>query len=969
MSSIQGAVIRRRAIMLAGTALWALGTVGAAQAQAPVATTAGAAPSSSSASSSIGEIVVTGSRVIRQGLTSPTPVTSLSANELLTAQPQSLVQGLAELPALADSTTSKSVGALSQYGPGSFLNLRNLGPNRTLVLLDGQRMTPTNVFGYVDVNLLPQALISGVNLVTGGASAAYGSDAVAGVADFKLDTRFTGLKVEAGGGDSGVGDGQYTKFSIAMGKSFLDDRLHVEASYDRLDQEHAYADKRDWASSNCAVIPVPGVTTANQSVTNPRQTLSCGVTLPYSAAGGAIYTGPLTTANQGVTFGPGGTVQPFAYGTQRTSNYQIGGGGVPINQYYNFQPKMIDNVGFVRLGYDVTPDIEAYAQASVGYVNSEYILTAPNYGTPRNLTIYSGNPYIPASIQSQMTTQNIANFALGLTPTSWGPEDLYSADREIDAVVGLKGKFAGAWNWDLSYEHGQSNFDLINHDNILVQHLFRAVDAVVNPANGQVVCRSTLTNPGPASNGCVPINVFGPGAASSAALAYVQGNALSGNRIIQDNVEGSLHGDVANLWAGPVSVAVGGDYRRVQGRSYSDATSQAYPLDFTGVRGVPSTVLVQQGAWQSSNVQPARGDQTVSEGFGEVLFPLLRDLSFAKALDFNGAVRVTDYSTSGVVTTWKAGLTWRPVNDFLFRVAQSRDIRAPNVNDLYAGSSTFQTTVNDPFNKGAQANIHYITSGKADLTPETADTFTIGATYNSSWISGLTASLDYYDINIKNVISSLAPQDEVNQCFAGVQSLCPLLQRDANGLLLNVFTPSLNLAAARTRGMDFEVGLRRALSELHTGWDGTYSLRLFGNRLMEQSTTTPTLTGSNYVNRVGDMTLGNPTWQFNVMGSVDTGPYGFDIGGRFIGAGVINATYIAGDIANNNVPSVFTLDLGARYTFNSAPGRPQVYFKVSNVLNQAAPQVPATSFYTAPTNPAVYDTLGRFFNVGVKARF
>jgi iron complex outermembrane receptor protein len=965
MSSTNSAQIGRRAIMLAGTAIWAFGAVGAAHAQATGSTSAAVQPSSPAANA-VGEVVVTGSRVIHEGLTSPTPVTSLSATELLAVQPQSLVQGLVELPALAASTTSKSVGAFSQYGPGSFLNLRNLGPNRTLVLLDGQRMTPNNVFGYVDVNLLPQALISGVNIVTGGASAAYGSDAVAGVVDFKLDTRFTGLKVDAAAGVSSVGDGDYNKLSLAVGKSFMDDRLHVEASFDRLDQKHAYASKRDWASANCAVIPVPGVTTATQSPTNPRQTLACGVTLPYTSTGGAIYTGPLTTTNQGVMFGPGGAVQPFNYGTQRTSNFQIGGDGVPINQYYNFLPKMTNNVGFARVGYDITPDIEAYGELSYGRVKAEYILTAPNYGMPRNLTIFSGNPFLPASIQSQMTAQGVASFALGLTPTSWGAEDLYSTDQSVDYSAGLKGKFGDTWRWDVSYEHGRSKFDLVNHDNILVQHLFRAVDAVTNPANGQIVCRSTLATPG---DGCVPLNVLGQGVASSAALAYVQGDQLSGNRIVQDNIEGSLHGDVANLWAGPVSIAIGGDWRRVRGSTYSDATSQTLPLDFNGIRGVPATVLVQQGGWQTSNVQPASGSQRVTEGFGELLVPLLRDVTFARAVDFNGAVRFTDYSTSGRVTTWKAGLTWRPVDDVLFRVTQSRDIRAPNVNDLYAGSSTFQTTVNDPFKGGAQANIHYVTSGKADLLPEKADTFTVGATYNSSWIHGFTASLDYYDIDIKNVISSLVPQDEVNQCFAGVASICTLLQRDSGGVLLNVFTPALNLAAARTRGMDFEIGLRRTLADLHPGWDGTYSLRLFGNRLMEQSTTTPTLTGSNYVNRVGDMTQGNPGWQFSAMGSVDTGPYGFDIGGRFIGAGAINATYIRGDIANNHVPSVFTLDAGARYTFRSKPGQPQIYFKVSNILNKAAPAVPATSFYTAPTNPAVYDTLGRFFNVGIKARF
>jgi outer membrane receptor protein involved in Fe transport len=914
------------------------------------------------------EVVVTGSRVIRPGISSPTPVTSVSSSELLATQPQALVAGLAQLPALSASTTSKSIGANSATGAGSFLNLRNLSPSRTLVLLDGRRVTPTNVFGYVDINMLPQSLVSDVNIVTGGASAAYGSDAVAGVVDFRLNTHFHGLKAEVTGGMAGVGDGEYYKIGLAAGTQLLDDRMHVIASFDMLSQYHAYASNRGWASNNCAIIPLPGVTTANQSATNPRQTIACDARLPYAAQGGAITSGPLTTANQGITFGPDGQPQPFNYGNLRTSSAMVGGSGVPLNQYLNFQPRQTNKVGFGRVGYDLTPDIEVFVQGSIARVRSEYPLTGPNFYTPRPFTIYSGNPYIPADLQAAMTAKGVQSFQLGIVPLQWGLVDLRSRYRNFDVTGGLQGKFGKTWHWDISYEHGHTAFDLDSHDNIKLGNIFRAADAVVDPASGKIVCRVTLTNPG-TSPGCAPLNLFGVGAASQEALNYVQGDLYSGNRLTQDHVEASLRGDLLNLWAGPVSAAVGAEWRRQVGLAYTDDLSVLDSIDFTGVRGVPASVLAQSGGWQSSNPKPAYGTQSVKEAFGEVLVPLLRDLPFAHAVDFNGAVRLTDYSTSGRVVTWKTGLTWNPISDILLRATVSRDIRAPNINELYGGSNSGPATLTDPVNGGASVNVHVLASGNPDLKPERAKTFTIGGTYNSSLIRGLTLTVDYFDINIREVLGTLQAQDEINRCFAGAVDLCPLIHRDAGGVIAVVYTPQLNLTSGRIRGVDFDFGYRRSLATIKSQWDGFYSLRVVGTRLIEQSTSTPTLTGVNYVDRVGDIGQSNPKWRFNILASFDAGGTGMDLNGRYIGSGVLNSTYVAGDIDNNHVPSVFTVDMAVHTTLQTVSGKPQIFFSISNLFNKAPPIVPLNTFYTSPTNLSLYDTMGRAFAIGVKTRF
>ena len=230
------------------------------------------------------EITVTGSRVIREGMSSPTPVTSLSSGELLQANPQSLSQALALLPSMGTSTTPKSIGGRSTLGPGSFLNLRNLGSTRNLVLLDGRRVVPSNIAGNTDINLIPSALIENVSVVTGGASAAYGSDAVAGVTNFILDTDFTGIKLDFNAGVSAHdSDGGSYKLSAAWGGGFLDDRLHVITSFDWRHSQSAYQQNRTWANRNCGLISIPGVTVATQSPTNPRQTIACGITQASAA--------------------------------------------------------------------------------------------------------------------------------------------------------------------------------------------------------------------------------------------------------------------------------------------------------------------------------------------------------------------------------------------------------------------------------------------------------------------------------------------------------------------------------------------------------------------------------------------------------------------------------------------------------------------------------------------------------------
>lgn len=915
------------------------------------------------------EVQVTGSRVtVLAGMSTPTPVTSVPVDQLLAVEPQSIIQGLTQLPALTDSTTPKSIGGSTTLGEGSFLNLRNLGTAETLVLLDGNRLTPSNIQNDVDVSMLPQALISSVDVVTGGASAAYGSDAVAGVTNFILNTRFTGFKVDVGTGRSSVGDGGSDKLSLAWGAPFADDRLHVIASFNWLHSEAADAANRPWADNHCAVVSTPGVTTATESPTNPLTQFACNVTAPNAAYGGAIYSGPLTTPSQGISFGQGGVPQPFIYGGLHTTNFQVGGTGDPafLDDDVNFTAPLDTKVGFGHVEYDVTDNIVAWTQLTVSRSASEYSQTPPFLDGTRPVTIFSGNPYLPASIQSQMTTLGVSSFQLGLVPESWGNVEANSREEAYDALAGLKGKFGKGWSWQVHFEHGRSQWEMSMPGNLDLLNLYRAADAVTAP-NGTVVCESALVNP-TLYGSCVPIDLFGPGAASPQALSYIHGAGsllTDVNVMTQDDAAASVNGEPFSLWAGPASFSAGAEWRRLSGVQTSDPISQESPANYTDVRGVPSAVANQLGGWLTTNAQPYSGSYDVTEGFLEFLVPLARDLPLAREVDLNAAGRVTNYSQSGLVETWKTGMTWRPIEDLLFRVTESRDIRAPNIANLYQGVTTGPVTVTDPFEGGGSFAIKSATIGNPSLVPERANTFTVGTTYQPSWLNGLALSVDYYDIKIADVLATYTAQQELNYCYAGDTTLCQYTLRSSTGALYLVETPTLNLNEARTSGLDLDVNYHISLA------GGELSTRLIGTHLFEQSTTAVSPTGNIVSEYAGDLAYGSPKWLLNLITSYDRGPIGFDLSGRFVASGEYNTTYVVGELApaDQNLPSNFTLNTGIRYTLASVPGAPELYFTISNVLNKAPPIIPGTALTGFDTNAELYDTMGRYFFGGVRLSF
>lgn len=893
------------------------------------------------------DIVVTGSRAVTNGSQAPTPVTVVSAETLAKAQPGLIAEGLNQLPELRGSTRP-STGFTSATGAnsGSYLNLRNLGTQRTLVLVDGHRFAPSARDGSTDLNLIPEALIKRVDIVTGGASAAYGSDAVAGVVNLVLDTRFTGFKIDAQGGISDKGDGGSQKADIAAGTAFAGDRGHLVGSftYYNVDGIQSLADRR-WGALNTGYVANPANTRQIIFVDNLR-----GSTV---SAGGLAISGPFAYQQ----FAPGGALVPFDRGTLRSGLNQQGGDGAQV--FSNLSAAIRTETAFGRADFDVTPNLNVYAQGSAGWAKNEYVQVQQfNVGGFNGFTIYSGNAYLNPAAQAQLTATNTPAFGLGRIDFDFGAPSIADATaRTIDGTAGFTWKGPAAFTFDGYYEHGSNVTNIRTLNNVDLQKIYAAADAVRDPASGQVVCRVALTNPG-LYPGCTPINLFGAGAPSAAAIAYVEGTSHYRQVLTQDVGSLSAHGTPFSTWAGPVAVAVGGEYRREALRQDSDAVATRINTA-TGIRGFPAAYQNQPGGWLLTNVFPINGAYHLWEVFGEAGVPLARDAPFLKALDLNGAVRYTHYSTSGGVVTYKAGAVWEPVGGLRLRGTYSRDIRAPNVPELFAGISQATASV---IENGAAAPIISATSGNPALQPEKAKTYTGGIVLQPARLPGLAISADYYSINIDGVITSLSAQNTVDQCDAGATALCANIVRNAAGIITRVTAPTLNLNRLSTAGVDIDLSYRLPTPVFGgqiglrgvAGYLEHYRVDIFGGTTIDR---TAEVGGSS-----------NPRWTANASIDWAGGPLGLFVQERFISAGIDDATRVQPTtIADNHVPAVFYTDITATVTVK---GGFRFFATINNAFDRDPPLAALGSLIIFNrTNPQLYDVVGRYMTAGVKLRF
>ncbi len=874
-------------------------------------------------------IIVTGSQVARPGFESPTPITSLDANDLKRVSSPNIADTLNQLPALKPSVTPSSVGNLSKLAGGNYLDLRGLGYLRTLTLIEGKRYVPTSPEGVISINLIPQALVAGVDLVTGGASAAYGSDAVAGVVNFKLDHKLEGFKGSIQGGITDHNDNRNYMASGAFGTSFGGGRGHlllgVESS-----QNSGIADltKRKWAGNRSTIVNPANATDPSQPfyihVNDAKST--------YTSAGGVITSGVLS----GIQFAPDGTTLPFRYGTNVTDGSMDGGDGDPLGSPYVLVAPTNRRSLYGGLTYDVTDSLTAYA--NVLYAKSRFSeRSIPAYDT---FNIAADNAYLPDSLRQALVDADETGFSLGRSLEDYGVGRIRQRSNTWQATGGLKGSLGAKWSFDASYAYGKTRTLTQFTGNIIRARRLLAIDAVVDPATGSVVCRSTLTDP---TNGCVPLNLFGEGSPSPAAINYITGTSDRDWHQKQQVADLVVRGEPFATWAGPVSLAVGGQWRRLE----------------VDVRSDPNSALPNTSYYRVGNTKPFSALETVKEAFAEVVVPLAKDQSWAQNLDLNLAGRVTDYRTSGTVETWKAGLNYT-LNDMIrFRATRSRDIRAPNINELFAvGQSLFFTITDSAL--GRTYTVAGVTGGNPFLKPEKADTLTAGVVLTPT--PRLNFSLDYYDIKVKGAIASLAAQSIVQRCNDGDAASCLLAPRGSDGQISTLLLAPVNFQQIVTSGFDFEAAYRMPVGEgsLDTHLLVTYlsRLNLIGadgeKTKFAGSTDQPVLDGPG----------GTPRWKANANVTYSNDLYRVSVTGRYVGGGVITRDDVTLD--DNHVKGRFYLDLSGEVTVAElATGKVSLFGVITNVLDKDPP----FTGYQFVTARQLYDVIGRQYTAGLRFNF
>jgi iron complex outermembrane receptor protein len=896
------------------------------------------------------EIVVTGTRIVRDGYEAPTPVTVIGVAELESNATSNITYALTSMPAIMGSSTTNSgvtTGAAGTAGTNR-LSLRGLGSGRTLVLVDGHRMPPAHPSGGVDLNTLPQHLISRVDVVTGGASAVYGSDAVAGVVNFILNKEFTGVKGELSGGATTYGDSWNYKTTITGGTPFASGRGHALLAVEHVFDEGVGTHARDW------------LFTGNQRMNNSAYSATCGcpqflvsnsVGYTQMSAGGMIFAGPL----KGTVFGEGGAATRFAYGSYTAEPYTVGGDWASNNLRPTnpLSPRESRQSAFGRVSYDLSDDVNVYFQYAWTTEKTRAVISSFFMQGNGGPLITRDNAFIPETLRAQMVALNVTNFRLGTYNLDLGPANQHTERTAYTYMLGATGSFdAGdsTWNWDVFAQYGLAKtvVTIVNH--ISRARYFEAVDAVIHPQTGRIVCRSTLTNP---NNTCSPWNPLGINVNSkdSGGYYYVTSPSYQNGRMRQDFVGANITGEPFDLWAGPVSVAFDFQYRKDSAVAVVDAGSLAADHLF-------------------GNTSPLDGRNSVLEGAVEAVIPLAKDETWASAWDFSAAARATDYKLAGYVTTWKVGTTYSPVPDLRFRATRSRDIRAPNLEEQFLPQNTAFSDQFDLF-RGLSVFVPTTTLGNVDLLPEKADTTQIGAVFQPSFLPGFSASIDYWDINLKGIISTLSQANIIGLCFDGSRpDLCANLERDAAGNLTRIVRKQINFAFERTKGIDIEASYNFPLESLSDSLTGALNIRTFLGiylkDIQESAIAAPVdLVGSGGVNK----------WRLNSTISYNLDALTASVTMRAFSSGIKSATWLecttqcpvsttAQQTVNDNyLPGATYFDLNLNYEFTD---NGSVFFNVKNIENRDPGFTETGNAFMNGTLAGTYDTLGRTFRLGIR---
>lgn len=973
-------------------------TLAAAATAVPAAAQDQAEPQSPPSATELDAVIVTGSRIARQDYIANSPIVTVNQEDFQatgSVNIESLVNDLPQFTALGNAA-SNSPNLAGQAN----VQLRGLGSTRTLVLLEGRRIVPSNASSVVDLNLLPTPLISSIETITGGASSTYGSDAVGGVLNFLLDRRFEGFKLDAQYGVSDRGDAEAEAVSLTLGGGFAEGRGRAVLSAGYSNRASVLNARRDFS----LIGGFAGTSPLGSTVFDATN-------LPTAAAVNAAVPG----AARGDTFGFNNNGTLFTY--QGARDY-VSPGGIDyegfrtpgplqqtdftystVDRNYLIIPQTRYNV-YAAASYDIAESVEFYADVLFSqYEAGNQLASNPGTGPTTGFRIPSTNPFIPAELRSVLNSRPNpgGSFRLDKRFNELGPRRQNEDYSVYQITTGLRGDLTGLrdWTYDVYLSYGR-----VDNDTEYTGYLSRsAVQRLLEaPDGGASLCTGGF-------------NPFGANPLSASCIAYV--SRVPRNKTTNDQrvVEANLQGGLFTLPAGEVRAAVGATYRE---QNYDFSPDNLLLSTFT-LNGVTGPELA------GNSGTPLSGSDTVSELYGEVLIPLLADLPFIRRLETNLGYRVSDYDTIGQVASYKADFSWEAVDGLRLRGGVQRAVRAPSIGELFAAQNLSFPSIGVPVSstgvrqfsgdpcdiRGAyrapgaanaaavrslclaqnvptqvidsytfsNSQVSGLTGGNPDLQEETADSFTIGAIWQSPlsnpWLSGLSGSIDYYDITIEQVVGTVSTTEQLRRCYNqdGASNptydpnnfFCRLFSRDPNsGQITSTFETNANLGTLKTQGVDFQVDWRLDLVDIGAPDWGALALNVTGTRLLEWER--QDIPGGPFTDRKGTVSnsfgLTLPEWKALSTLSWTLEPWTLGMRWRY-----------QGEVENFNnrsqvIDAIHYFDLNAGYQINQAVS---LRAGVNNLTDEQPPvYAPAIA---ANTDPSTYDVIGRRYYVGLTARF
>ena len=935
------------------------------------------------------DIVITGSRVASAGAVSASPLQTIGSAQIQAQGAINVQEVLLQNPTFGTPGISRTNSSFATQSAGvATVNLRNLGEDRTLVLVNGRRFV-SGVPGSnaVDLNVIPTQFLDRVDVLTGGASAVYGSDAVAGVVNMIYKTKFDGVQIDGQMGISQYGDGADKQVNILAGKNFADGRGNIMLFGGYSKQGTVLKRDRSTEAGSSAIdtTSLGGSVTGNDADLFTPYTLLSGFT-----PGGRFYAGN----------------QTFSYGSNNTLTNCTGVscGGFNRSDYRYLAVPVERFVAAGRANFEFSPAFNVFVEGNYAKTKSNTVIEPfplssdlVNIATGGQVpiqTVVGGvtyrNPFVPDAIFNAATDTDgdgLKDIFFDRRLADFGPRTSSASRDLLRFAGGINGKILNdRFNYELYGIYGQTVEHQSGNGQFDSTRFTQALNSYRDPVTGTIQCADAAAR----AAGCVPANIYGIGALAPAAN-YLAVPVTLASRITQAVAGGSITGKLFSIFgADPIGISIGGEYRR-------ETSSNTFDL------------LTQLGLNGNNALPPTAGSFDVYEGFAEAIVPLLQDRPFFHSLSVRGAVRASRYSTVGSTLSYNFGGEWAPTRDIRFRVMKARSVRAPNISELFsAPQQDFPSGLQDPCAgitaattgtlatncraapgvaaniaaNGAftvsQADLQGITSfggGNPNLQEEKGDSFTAGVVVNPRSIFGLrnlVISVDYFNIRIKDAIVTTPLQFILNQCYnQSVQSFCSLVVRRAAavgansaGSLDEVNTSPTNSGGAKTSGIDTVVDWRTNLDGLGLGGD----LNLHGSYTHLISGYTIPLPGSARDYFAGE--IGAARDKFTIASGYDIDGIGLTLTGTWIGQSSLDDQFTGARPGSNpayRVRPQFYLDSQIR--FRTKDGF-EFYVGGDNLLNNKPPYLADIGASAGQdTDAGTYDPLGRRYYAGVRMKF